>query len=124
MMPTADDKESAWRRFEGRDVTVTVRTRRRSLFGRLVRPDNHVMLTIVGGSGVELRLDLDRMPELPPVIPPSPIPVRQPSTREPSERVRILAAQVRVAADQRARVPTPAWIVDLSKRSVGHGHGH
>jgi hypothetical protein len=122
MMPTDDDTRTARIRFDGRDVTVTVRMRKRSLFRRLMHPASHVVLTVVGGFGVELRLDLNRMPDLPPVIPPSPIPVRQPSTREPSERVRILAAQVRVAADRRARVPTPAWIVDLSKRSVGHGH--
>jgi hypothetical protein len=121
MMPTDDDKKSARVRFECRDVMVTIRVRRRSLFRRRVHPASHVVLTVVGDSGVELRIDLDPMPDLPPVIPPSPIPVRQPSTREPSERVRTLAAQVRVAADRRARVPTPAWIVDLSKRSVGHG---
>ena len=35
-----------------------------------------------------------------------------------SERVRIRAAQVRVAADRRGRVRTPDWIVQLANRAT------
>ncbi len=36
--------------------------------------------------------------------------------RVPSERVRTLAAQVRAEADNRAKVATPAWILELAER--------
>jgi hypothetical protein len=121
-MLRGNDAKAASIRLDGRAVTVRVRVRERSRLRRLLRPRGHLLVTIEGVSDAELRLDVSALPDSRAMAPESSIPLREPSTRRPSERVRIRAAQVRVAADRRARVRTPEWIVDLSNRRVGDGH--
>lgn len=43
------------------------------------------------------------------------IPQRERSEQRPSDRVRAVAARVRVNADRRIGKPTPQWIVELAK---------
>jgi len=137
-MPTDNDRASASIRFEGEARRIVIRRPRLDrdglyLFGRRYAAQT---VTIEGAEWdamargrtiaidvsnqyiLYLRLDVAR-PE-PAVMPAEArnccqIPQRQDPNRRPSEKVRVVAARVRVNADRRMGVrDTPQWIIDLA----------
>jgi hypothetical protein len=131
-MPTADDEESAWIRFEGVVKRKLVRRPRIDRNCWFLSPrrnaaqavtlsaaeltallDGRTLAVGVEGKNVlYIAVDAEASEEFPAHS-------RVDGAAGPArftERVRVRAAQVRVAADRRARVRTPKWIVELSKR--------
>ena len=137
-MPTDEDRASASIRFEGEARRLTIRRPRWDrdglyLFGRRYAAQT---VTIEGAEWeamargrtiavdvsnqyiLYLRLDVASVE--PAAIPAeahscSQIPQRQKPNRRPSERVRAVAARVRVNADRRMGYVTPDWIVRLAR---------
>jgi hypothetical protein len=119
-MPTDDDKRPARIRFDGQQATVSVEMRGRTLLGRLLCRPPHVVVIVVGDSeGLTLRVEPYRH-AAPGTAGTSSWSTteRHASPRQPSLRVRIRAAQVRVSADRRGHVRTPKWIIELAKTRV------
>lgn len=142
-MPTDNDRASASIRFEGEAPRIAIRRPRLDrdglyLFGRRYAAQT---VTIEGAEWdamargltiaidvshqyiLYLRLDVAR-PE-PAVMPAEAhiccqIPQRQDPNRRPSEKVRAVAARVRVNADRRMGVRTPQWIIDLANSEQIH----
>ena len=134
-MPTDDDKASAWLLFEGEAKRLLIRRPRfdrdgLSLFGRryaaqtvtLTAPELQALLDgrvvavdVVGEYLLYVDVEAGVVDETLAVR--SAVVAERPRPRY-SERVRVRAAQVRVAADRRGRFPTPAWIVELASREA------
>jgi hypothetical protein len=133
-MPTDDDKKSAWIRFEGEAKRLLIRRPRFDrdglyLFGRryaaqtvtltaaelqALLDGRVVAVDIVGEYLAYLIIEDGAVDE---TLAARPAVVAEPPRPQYSERVRVRAAQVRVNADRRARVPTPAWILTLASTS-------
>ena len=133
-MPTDDDKATAWIRFEGEAKRILIRELRldRSglyLFGRrwaaqtvtLTATELRALLEgriaavdVVGEYIAFVTIEAGALDE---VLAAMSVGATEKPRPRYSERVRVRAAQVRVAADRRARpkAPTPAWIVALAR---------
>lgn len=143
-MPTDNDRASASIRFEGEARRMAIRRPRLErdglyLFGRryaaqTVTIEGAEWDAMVRGRTIAidvsneyiLYLRLDVASVEPAAMPAearrcSQIPQRQDPNRSPSERVRAVAARVRVNADRRMGVRnTPQWIVDLANSEQIH----
>lgn len=121
-MPTEVGKLSARIRFDGEGATVSLRVHERTLLERILCRPRCALVTEVGcREGFALRVEPSGPAPGGRASVPSPVTVRHESTKRPSQRVRVRAAQVRVAADRRARVRTPKWIVELARTGVDDG---
>jgi len=133
-MPSDDGKESAWLRFEGEAKRLSIRQPKWTrdglyLFGRRYAArtvsltaaelsalfDGRTLAVDDGEYILYLSVDGATADEV--------VKARAAASKSKprySERVRIRAAQVRVAADRRGRprVPTPTWIVELANRDL------
>ena len=130
-MPTDDDKAAAWVRFEGEVRRLLVRRPRLDrdglfLFGkrfgaetltlsadelRALLEGRTAVADVAGQYLLYVSLDDAVMDEVAPVAGSATSSDEQPLF---SKKVRIRAAQVRVAADRRRRVKTPKWIIELA----------
>ena len=134
-MPTADDKKSAWIRFEGEAERILVRHWRLDRAGLFIFGRRWAAQTVTL-TAAELRALLDGRVAAVDVVGEYIVfvgiedgaadealgakaaVVAERAPRRYSERVRIRAAQVRVAADRRGRFSTPAWIIELASRKL------
>lgn len=135
-MPTDDDKESAWLLFEGEAKRLLIRQPKWTRDGLYLFGRRHAARTVsltaaelsalfdgrtlaVDDGEYILYLSVDGATADEVLTAKAETAAAKAKPRY-SERVRIRAAQVRVAADQRARphASTPAWIVELARRKM------
>ncbi|MEX1080173.1 MAG: hypothetical protein WED09_13820 [Homoserinimonas sp.] len=137
-MATHEDRASASIRFEGEARRLTIRRPRLDRDGLFLFGRRHAAQTVtIEGAELQamargrtiavdvsnqyilyLRLNVtDAEPAAMPAEAPgcSQIPQREDPNRRPSERVRAVAARVRLNADRRMGYATPDWIVRLAR---------
>lgn len=144
-MPTEEDKDSAGLRFEGEARRLHLRRPRPDrdglyLFGRryaaqvvtlgeddlrALRRGRVIAVDVLGEYLLYVRGDPDRLGDAltsaehrcakPASGATSNVPQRERANQAPSDRVRVVAARVRMNADKRAGVQTPDWIKALAQ---------